>query len=114
MFSQDPPLLIADGMASLRLTVSMGKHDDRSTQFFISGGHCAGLKPANNGGWVLEIVPERGSMTVAITVLSGGNMIEFPLAVVPPLELFDTDTDGNYEAEYVRSAHDLLNRGIQE
>jgi hypothetical protein len=63
------------------------------------------------GTWVLEIIPERGILATSVTVLTGGEMIEFPLTVAPPLELFDLKEAGAGEAEYVTTANRLASGG---
>jgi len=108
MFSQEPPVLLSDGSASLRLTVNM--NSDRSPKFAILDGSCRALKVGEDGAWVLEIVPARGSLASSVAVLSEDEVIEFPLAVAPPLELFDGAGAGAGEAEYVDAANWLALR----
>ncbi|HBG08301.1 MAG: hypothetical protein A2075_11655 [Geobacteraceae bacterium GWC2_58_44] len=105
IFVQEPPVLLSDGSAALRLTIRTSSEE--SPQFAIFEGNCTGLKVGDDGAWILEIVPARGSLAATVTVLSGGEMIEFPLAVAPPLELFDEALAGAGEAEYVASANRL-------
>jgi hypothetical protein len=107
MFRQEPRLLLSDGSTALRLTVRTSDRNERAPQFFISGGTCTALEVADDQAWELEIVPDRGSMTATVTVLTGSEMIEFPLAVAPPLELFDEARAGPGEAEYVRVANEV-------
>jgi len=108
MFLQEPPVLLSDGSASLRLTVNM--NSDRPPKFAILDGSCRSLKVGEDGAWVLEIVPARGSLTSSVAVLSEGETIEFPLAVAPPLDLFDGAGAGAGEAEYVDAANWLVLR----
>lgn len=108
VFTQDPPVLLSDGSASLRLMVRLPQRAERAPQFFISEARCSSLKiDRNAGAWVLEIVPKEGSMTASVTVLAGMEMIDFPLAVAPPQGLFDETTAENYQVEYVRTANRL-------
>ncbi len=107
-FKQEPPLLLADGTASLRLTIQPSGSALLAPQFYISGGHYKVLKIGENGAWILEIIPEQGARTTSITVLSEKDMIEYPLAVAPPLELFDATTADPDLAEFVRAANGLL------
>ncbi len=111
MFIQQPTVLLSDGVASLRLEVRAGDQSSgRAPQFFISGGNCTALEINDGGAWVLEIVPEKGSLATSVTVLTGGEMIEYPLAVAPPLELFDASLAGEAEKEYVTTANRLALR----
>jgi hypothetical protein len=105
MFRQEPPVLLTDGSSPLRLTVHVDEQAERAPQFFITGGTCSGLNRGDDGGWELEIIPERGSLAAAVTVLTGSEMIEYPLAVAPPQELFDAGRAGAGEAEYVAVAN---------
>jgi hypothetical protein len=102
---------LSDGSASLRLTVRLPRRAERAPQFFISEARCSSLKIVNNDGvWLLEIVPNAGSLSASVTVLVGSEMIDYPLAVAPPQELFDEKTAGNHEVEYVRTANRLAVR----
>jgi hypothetical protein len=105
MFHQEPPLLLSDGVAALRLTVRSVQQPGQAPQFFISEARCSGLQYGDDGSWELEIVPERGSLEASVTVMTGNEMIEFPLAVAPPQELFDAGRAGAGEAEYVVAAN---------
>ena len=112
MFRQEPPLLLSDGTAALRLTVRAGNHSEKAPQFFISGGTCVDLNSSETGEWELAIVPERGTLLSTVTVLIGSEMIEYPLAVAPPQELFDTVKAGVGEAEYVAVANRLVRGNV--
>jgi hypothetical protein len=107
LFSQAPPVLLSDGVAALLLTVRASGKSERAPQFFITGGNCTGLASGSDGEWVLEIVPEAGSLTSSVSVLVGNEMIEFPLAVSPPLDLFDSSVAGEGVADYVAAANRL-------
>jgi hypothetical protein len=109
MFTQEPPLLLSDGSATLSLTVRIRKRSEQAPQFFISEATCTDLKIGTNDGvWVLELIPRAGSLAASVTVLSGNEMIDFPLAVAPPLEMFDEELAGVGETEYVRAANRLV------
>ena len=108
MFLQEPQVLLSDGSASLRLAIRTP--GDPSPRFFIYNGNCTGLRIGEQGDWLLEIVPVRGSMAASVTVLSGEETIEFPLAIAPPLELFDQAGAEAGVAEYVDLANRLASR----
>ena len=61
----------------------------------------------------MEIVPEQGSLKVSVSVLTGKEMIEYPLAVAPPLELFEAGRAEEGEAEYVKVANEVVRLGEQ-
>jgi exosortase H (IPTLxxWG-CTERM-specific) len=110
MFIQEPPILISDGSETLRITIRTKGRSERAPQFYISGGSCIGLTNGDDGAWILEIVPEQGNLASSVSVLSGNEMIEYPLAVAPPLELFETAGAGESELEYVVTANRLAKR----
>lgn len=104
-FMQEPPLLLSDGTNVAKLTVRVLGQSKHAPQFFISGGRCVHLKAAENGVWILEIMPETGTLIASVTLLSGREAIEYPLAVAPSLELFDAGSAMPEQAEFVRSAN---------
>ena len=108
MFTQDPPVLLSDGTTPLRLVVRAPVSGNATPQFFISGASCRSLTVAGvNGGWLLEIMPKKGSMNSTVTVLYGKNRADFPLAVAPPLALFDSRGVRKEDVEYVVTANRL-------
>ena len=106
MFAQKPTVLLSDGRASL--TLAIRTPGDRAPRFVIAGGDCTGLKVGEEGEWLLEIVPARGALQASVTVLTDEEMIEFPLAVAPPLALFDPAAAPPGVAEYVTAANRLV------
>lgn len=103
MFLQEPPVLLSDGKMSLSLSVRSGALE--SPRFLILGAECTGFARGEDGTFVLEIVPARGSMASSVTVLSGELSIEFPLAVAPPSQLYTGGGGDAVEAEYVAVAN---------
>ena len=77
----------------------------------ITGGNCTGPNNGDDGPWELEVVPESGSLNVSVSVLTGKEMIEYPLAVAPPLELFEAGRAEEGEAEYVKVANEVVRLG---
>lgn len=106
-FSQAPPVLLADGTSSARVTIRIFSRGDQLPVFSVSGGHCKSAHPSNSGAWVLEIVPKSGSLSTSVTVLAGGSMIEYPLTVAPPMRLFDRKKAGASTVDYVVIANEL-------
>lgn len=109
-FVQDPPLLLSDGTATLKLTV---RNAGASPRFVIAHGNCTRIRAGEEGNWILEILPEKGTLDASVAVLSAGGRTEFPLAVAPPLALFDRAAEGEEAASYVEAAN-LLAAGFSE
>jgi len=106
-FSQEPSVLLSDGSATARVTLRVPYRKGETPTFSISGGHCVTALTTDNGLWILEILPDRGSMATSVTVLSGGTMTEYPLTVAPPLNLLDPRKVEIVEIEYAVLANEV-------
>ena len=107
-FTQDPAVLLSDGTAQVRVTVRISTQGELSPSFMVAGGQCVGVNMKNNNAWVLDIVPDRGSSATSITILSENSMVEYPLAVAPPLNIFDAKKADASLVEYVETANELV------
>lgn len=107
-FIQAPPLLLATGNVSLKVTIRPSGQSVPVSQFHISGGHCTELKIGENGSWILEIMPDQGVLNGSVTVQSGSEAVEYPLSIAPPLEMFDAEAADSPLIEFVRAANALL------
>lgn len=107
-FRQEPGILLADGVAVARVTYSQTGTIDRVRSFYITGGHCSSTWLSDSGEWVLEVVPAAGALAASVTVLTAEEIVEYPLTVAPPLDLYKrskrTDEDDAI-AEFVRIAN---------
>ena len=106
IFSQEPPVLLSDGRAALRLTVRTAGEP----RFAIFNGNCTGVSAGHDGTWALDIVPVKGALDASVTVFSGEDVVEFPLAVAPPLALFDPVAAGDEASAYVEAANSVAAR----
>lgn len=106
IFSQEPPVLLSDGRAVLRLTVRTAGEP----RFAIFNGNCTGVSAGHDGTWALDIVPVKGALDASVTVFSGEDVVEFPLAVAPPLALFDPVAAGDEASAYVEAANSVAAR----
>jgi len=106
-FTQDPPILLADGTASARITLRIFSRAGELPRFSITGGRSTDARLTQNGLWIIVIVPNRGSTATSVTVLSGGNMIEYPLTVAPLLNSFDPKKADAVLIDYVTIANEL-------
>jgi hypothetical protein len=112
MFRQIPPVSLSDGTRTLRLVVRIPAGIEKPPMFYISEAHCVELKSGTNDGiWELELRPRQGSLYASVTVQAGNEMIDFPLAVAPPRELFNGMPAGTGESEYVETANRLATLG---
>ncbi len=106
-FTQDPPILLADGTARARITIRGPTSGDQSPTFLVSGGQCVDLRQQDNGVWSLDIMPDRGSYATSVTILTESSMVEYPLAVAPPWNIFDAKKADPVLIDYVTIANEL-------
>jgi hypothetical protein len=90
-FSQTPPILIADGKASVKVTISKVT-GERAPNFSFTQAHRPSLKQTGDGDWLVEVVPDKGALKASISMLVDGVQQEIPLTVAPQADL---DLDGS-------------------
>ncbi|ACM21006.1 hypothetical protein Geob_2656 [Geotalea daltonii FRC-32] len=92
---QDPPILLADGKANLKLTVRnpQGKH---APNFALKKAKLVSLKVASNNTWVVVAKPEKGVYDASITMLVDDTAVEMPLTVAPKVDI-DLDKSGKID-----------------
>jgi len=111
VFLQEPAIVIADGTTRVRVSIRVFGQREQLPRFLVSGGTCLDVQKKNNSLWVLDIVPNKGSMASSVTVLSGNTMVEYPLVVAPPLNLVDAKNADPVVMEYVTIANELASVG---
>lgn len=86
--NQRPAIVVSNGQNKAVLTVDIPGKAISSPNFAVKGGTLVSFKQDKQvtGRWLVEIVPEAGSTTVAVTIIIGNDESEFPLTVVPPLK----------------------------
>jgi len=111
LFSQEPEVLLSDGAAEVRVIVRPIGEGEEAKFFVISGGHFRSLRKGAPGEWVLCLVPEVGTLTATVTVLTAKQTIEYPLTVAPPLAMFlaSNRNEDPRLADYVTLANELAN-----
>lgn len=107
VFSQNPAVLLSDGITVARITLRVQGRAGDPPNFSVSGGHVVSAKMNDTGIWTLEILPNRGSLSTSLTVAFSGQMTEYPLTVAPPLDLFDFQTTDTAVIDYVTTANRL-------
>lgn len=106
-FTQEPSVLLSDGTARARVTVRAPTQGEQAPSFMVSGGACVDVRMKDNNVWELDIVPARGSSATSVTILSEKSMVEYPLVVAPPRNIFDPKKADPALIEYVGIANEL-------
>jgi len=107
VFSQNPAVLLSDGTTVANITLRVQGRAGDPPVFSVTGGHFVSAKMTDPGNWILEILPNRGSLSTSLTVAFSGQMTEYPLTVAPPLDLFDSHTADAAVIDYVTTANHL-------
>ncbi|MHC1697061.1 MAG: hypothetical protein AB9919_03140 [Geobacteraceae bacterium] len=107
VFSQNPAVLLSDGTTVARITLRVQGSAGDPPNFSVTGGHFVSAKMTDTGSWILEILPNRASLSTSLTVAFSGQMTEYPLTVAPPLDLFDARTADAATIDYVTTANHL-------
>lgn len=112
VFSQNPAVLLSDGKTVARITLRLQGRTGNPPNFSITSGHCVSAKMTGTGGWILEILPTRGSLSTSVTVAFAGQMTEYPLTVAPPMDLFEPRNADAAVIDYVKTANQLAASGM--
>lgn len=90
-FRQEPSLFVTDGSAQMRVIFRVPREGEKVTCFLVRGAHCTSARIVGHGEWLLELVPHEGVTAASVTVQTTREMVEYPLTVVPPLALYDSE-----------------------
>jgi hypothetical protein len=102
---QVPAVAISDGATPLRILVGPTAGSDDVPRFLLSGARLQSVRQERAGIWVLEAVPEPGTWQASLTVAGDAEATEYPLLVVPPLDMAGRDLGG---ADFARFRTGLL------
>ena len=91
-YRQDPPILLADGKAVLKMTIPK-TGGDKAPNFALRGARLVSLKKNQDNDWVVEARPDKGVSVASITMLLEESMVDIPLTVAPKIDL-DLDKSG--------------------
>ncbi len=83
---QEPAIALSDGKTPVKIMAKL-ENDDKMPSFALSG---AKLKAFNRDNathaWIIEVLPQAKVMQSRLTILNGGDRIEYPLTLAPPVK----------------------------
>jgi len=83
---QEPAIALSDGKTPVKILAKL-ENDDKMPSFALSG---AKLKTFNRDNathtWIIEVLPQAKVMQSSLTILNGGDRIEYPLTLAPPVK----------------------------
>ncbi|MBJ6724063.1 hypothetical protein [Geomesophilobacter sediminis] len=100
-FVQDPPVAIADGKGTVKLTVSKVR-GERAPNFAFRAVHYVSLTKVGDGEWQIEVRPDKGATQASVSMLVNGVPQELPLAVAPKARVDLTKPGNVTEADFVQ------------
>jgi hypothetical protein len=110
-FRQSPEIIVADGTASVRVTLRLPKGQSGSPIFAITGGRCIYVAPGDDREWILDVVPDADESAATVSVLTKGEIVEYPLTVIPSVSgAVPAGLDTNTYSEFTRIAHEVIER----
>jgi len=84
---QEPAIALSDGKTSVKILAKLETSDDKMPSFALSG---AKLKTFNRDSathaWIIEVLPQAKVMQSSLTILNGGDRIEYPLTLAPSVK----------------------------
>lgn len=91
---QEPAIAVSDGKTSVKIVVKLESIADKSPNFALSGAKLVSLNRDNSSGWIIEALPQTGTLSANLTILSDSDIIDYPLTLVPPLSgITGSETD---------------------
>jgi hypothetical protein len=125
-FRQDPPVVLTDGKAIVRLLFVSAPEWDNISDVSLTGARLvAAIKdPEATNTWIIEALPEKGTDEVTMAILQGGVLMVFPVAVAPQVNI-DLNKSGHVTEEDFRlflkergtprsPAYDLNGDGVRD
>jgi hypothetical protein len=99
IFAQQPTVVLADGVATVTLTIPK-LPGDQAPNFSFSKARFVGLRQSGEGEWLLEALPEKGVLRASASLIAGDVVQEIPLTVAPKVDV-DLDKSGTVtEADF--------------
>lgn len=85
-FKQDPPVFLADGVSTLKITLTELPGNKAPSIAFTSARFAAQHKVSEKE-WVIEAVPKKGVTSAEMTVLTDAAVLEIPFTVAPKVRV---------------------------
>ncbi len=96
IFTQAPDIAVSDGISVVTVTADLtGAQEAGAPNFALSEAKLVSLKMGDKPGtWTVELVPVKGSLRAALTVLAGSTTTEVPITEVIPVKgLYFTEAE---------------------
>jgi hypothetical protein len=120
--SQNPKIVISNGTNNAILTIDIPSRISASPNFAVNGGTLVSFKQdkQQKGRWLVEVLPETGSVKVSVTIIVGAEQFEYPLTIAPPIKTALTLDEKGWNifiketGTAIAPLHDLNNDGVRD
>ncbi len=118
---QNPAILISNGQDKALLTIDIPVRIKSSPNFAVHGGTIVSFQQdkQQQGRWLVDVLPEKGSLKVTVTIITGAEEFEYPLTVAPPVKTPLTLDEKGWNRFIAESGtkkvplHDFNNDGVR-
>lgn len=94
--TQEPAIAITNGKDTVKVTFVLPHDEKTAPNFALTGAKMVSLtnNKEHTSNWIIEAIPNLNSLKSSITMITGSQIVEYPLTVVPAAkEITDKETD---------------------
>ncbi|TWJ19161.1 hypothetical protein [Geobacter argillaceus] len=99
-FKQDPPILLTDGKAKVKLSVGAKLLGKENPSFAVSSAKILSLAPEEDGSWTLVVQPKKDAVDSVLSISSGAGGADISLLVAPIIDPNLTKSGKLSEADF--------------
>jgi hypothetical protein len=82
---QVPMVAPADGNTMITLQLATDRFSERAPNFSLNGLEMKRVKASENGGWAIEVVPAKDTLSSSISIVFDGKVVDVQVISVPAL-----------------------------
>ena len=97
---QIPAIAVSDGSASVDIRLNSSVSGVAPT-FSFRGANLKTLQQLPDGTWELQAIPQKGKCVVYLSINSGDDLMDLPLAVIPPASVSFAQSTGQFSESSV-------------
>ncbi len=121
IIQQNPIIVISNGTDKGILAVDLPARITTAPNFAVDGGTLVSFheEKLQKGRWMVEVLPEAGSLNVTVTIIAGAEEFNYPLTVAPPVKTTLTLDEKGWDTFLAETGsakiprHDFNNDGIR-
>lgn len=97
---QEPAVAVSDGERSVTLRAVLPLTLKETPSFSLRSANMVSLDQAEDGSWIIVIVPRKNTLDARITISFDGSTMVYPLVVAPPVDPALLTQNGSPEAAF--------------